>query len=360
MASPREPLTVATDSSALNRTQRKFIWFFLILGLLVVGGYLLWTSPLLGKHLPQFTGEAIETFTPLAAVSTVISTETAAVVQTDMPDDDVSLPTASAVAVDAKKRVCGQTEPMLILALGIDENEQSDVIRLIRVDFTEERILILSIPRDFWVPIPGLEDRNITQFRINAAYGYGEYFNGSGQGIVKASETIYQNYGILFDRYAVAHFDLFVQMVDALGGVDIYLDGPIGAYGSSGLHHLDGAAALDFSRERKADTDDHRILRQSAIIQGLYEKILQPEYLVRLPSLGIRFITDKSVITDMTLNDVSTFTCFVQKIGKESIVFRDIPPEYYTPTITNMGRYIKIPKPEATTYIQDLILNGNY
>ena len=71
-------------------------------------------------------------------------------------------------------------------------------------------------------------------------------------------------------------------------------------------------------------------------------------------------IKDKGVVTDLTLRDIYTFMCFIQEIDENSLVFKDIPLDLYTPMITNYGRHIKVPKPEATIYIQDLLLNGNY
>lgn len=340
--------------------KKKHWWWILILILLIVCavGYYLWTNPILGRQLPQFTGETIKTFTPLPAVQTALS-------GTSTPSSE-QLPTKEHSQKEQESKVkrsdavCGQTEPMIVLALGIDEVEQADVIRLVRIDFIERRILVLSIPRDFWVPIPGLEEYNITQFRINAAYGYGQYFDGPRQGVVKFSETVYYNYGINFDHYGAVHFGVFENMIDAIGGVDFYLDGPIGAYGSAGYHHMNGADALLFARERKYDLDAYRIQRQSIIIDAFIDKIRQPENLARIPALGAQIIKDEGVVTDFSLRDVYTFLCFIQELNEDSLVFMDMPVDYYTPMITNMGQYIKVPKPEATTYIQDLILNGNY
>ncbi|HNR02631.1 MAG TPA: LCP family protein [Anaerolineaceae bacterium] len=340
----------STEQPPKKKSRKALIWILFVLAALIVCGYLLWTNPIFGKKLPQFTGEAITTFTPLPS-----STPQAGTVLPEPTVEMIAPTLAVQVPAENVKPVCGQTEPMYILALGIDEVEQADVIRLVRVDFTQRRILILSIPRDFWVPIPGLEDHNITQFRINAAYGYGEYFNGPGQGVVKFSETVYQNYGITFDRYVVAHFSNFSDLVDQIRGVDIYLEEPIGAYASAGHHHYDGKSALLFVRQRTADLDAYRIQRQSAILKGLYDKLSKPEYLLKLPALGIKFIQDKSVITDLRLQDVSTFTCFIREINRDSLVFVDIPYELYTPMVTNYGRQIKVPKPEAAIFIQDFL-----
>jgi LCP family protein required for cell wall assembly len=304
----------------------------------------------LGRQLPQFTFEPQATFTPLPTSATLPATP---VVEGTEPAQEVTRSTP-----DVPSPVCGQTEPMVILVLGIDEVEQADMIRVVRVDFQKRQVMVLSIPRDFWVPIPGLEEHNITQFRINAAYGYGEYFNGRGQGVVKFSETMYQNYGVIFDRYVVAHFTNFSDLVDQIGGVDIYLEEPIGAYASAGHHHYDGKSALLFVRQRTADLDAYRIQRQSAILKGLYEKLSKPEYLVKLPVLGVKFIKDKTVITDLRLQDVYTFNCFIREMNRDSLVFVDIPYDLYTPMVTNFGRHIKVPKPDATDFIQDMIING--
>ena len=351
---------IKTNDSPVVAQKKKRRWWILVLILLIIcaAGYYFWTNPILGRQLPQFTGEAIKTFTPLPAVQTALSGNTTSSTQQSPVIENTQKDMEG--VTKKSQAVCGQTEPMIILALGIDEVEQADVIRLVRVDFTERKVLILSIPRDFWVPIPGLEQYDITQFRINAAYGYGQYFDGPGQGVVKFSETVYYNYGINFDHYGAVHFEVFEQMIDAIGGGDLYLDGPIGAYGSAGYHHMNGADALLFARERNYDQDAYRIQRQSVIIAAFIDKLKKPDYLPKIPALAAQIIQDKGVVTDISLSDVYTFVCFIQELNEDSIVFMDMPVETYTPMITNLGSYIKVPKPEATVYIQDLILNGNY
>ena len=355
-----QPLQQEQSSPRKGKRRRRWVFWLLFVIVLLAGlFYLIWINPLFGAQLPKFSGEPFQTFTPLPAVSTSMSAV------------DPSTPATGPVVSDHGKTednpatrrstaVCGQTDPMIILGLGIDEVEQADVIRLVRVDFIDRRVLILSIPRDLWVPIPGLEEHNITQFKINAAYGYGEYFDGRGQGVVKFSETIYYNYGVAFDHYGAVHFNIFEQLIDAVGGVDFYLDGPIGAYGYKGNHHMDGKTALEFARWRNADLDRYRIMRQSVIMNALIQKLRQPENLTKLPALGVKVLNDRGVVTDLTLRDVYTFICFIQELDKDSLVFVDIPTDLYTPMITNYGRHIKVPNPEVTTFIQDKILNGNY
>ncbi len=331
----------------------------LVLACLCAGSYFLWTGSLFGKKLPEFTQESS---VGVAAPTVVVPAEVTldAPVQTPVTAaSPIVLLTLTQQPEDVKP-VCGQKQPMTLLVLGIDEHEQSDVIRIVRVDFIERRMLVLSIPRDFWVAIPGMGAHGITDSKINAAYGYGEFFLGAGQGVVESSNTIYQNYGITFDRYVVFHFSNFEQMIDAVGGVDVVLDAPIGAYGTAGTTHLNGTSALEYARNRDADNDNFRVLRQSAIIKALFDKLRQPENLAKLPGLGIRFLADKTVLTDLSLGDVSTFVCLAGELSGASLVLKEIPADLYMPAHTGDGRYIDIPAPEAKLYIQNLVINGDY
>lgn len=340
---------------------KKLIIGLILILLICVGGYFLWTGSLFGKKLPEFvqaTTEQVSIPLPQSQVSQD-ATKEIPLITPMITVAPITLSTPTPLP-DNVKPVCGQKEPLIILVLGIDENEQSDVIRLVRVDFVQRRILVLSIPRDFWVPIPDMAQHGITEFKINAAYGYGEYFNGPGQGVVETSKTIFQNYGVTFDRYVVFHFSNFERMIDAVGGVDIVLDAPIGAYGTAGKTHLDGKTALVYAQNRDADNDNFRVLRQTEIIKALYKKIMQPEYVSKLPGLGLQFLRDKTIITDLSLSDLSTFVCMTSELSSSSLVFKDIPGNLYTPAHTNTGRYIDIPSPGATIYIQDLVVNGNY
>ncbi len=342
-----------------KKRSAKWITFLIVLAVLAAGGYYLWTGSLFGKRLPTFRGESIETFTPLVTSVPVDATIEVALVTPVPQVTPMVLNTPTALPVDVKP-VCGQKQPMILLGLGIDENEQADVIRIVRVDFIERKILILSIPRDFWVSIPGLSKYNITQFKINAAYGYGEYFLGQGQGVVQQANTLNHNYAISFDRYVVFHFSNFERMIDAIGGVDIVLEEPIGAYGTAGVTHLDGKTALNYAQNRKNDNDLFRIKRQTEIIKGLYSKMIQTENIIKLPGVGVEFLGDRSVLTDLSLQDVITFTCLAGEIDDLSLVFRDIPPELYQSARTNTGRFIFVPSDQVTSYIQDLVINGNY
>jgi len=256
--------------------------------------------------------------------------------------------------------VCGQSEPMFILGLGVDDNEQADAIRMIRVDFITGQVLVLSFPRDTWLPITGLEDEGITAGRINSTYGYGEAYKGPGEGAALLADTLKNNYQVTFDRWFSAHFSLFVNFIDSLGGVDIDLAQPIGGYGFKGKLHLNGREALTYVRQRANDSDLYRIQRQAEVMKGLFRKLIQPQNITALPELSAKMLDDRTFHTNLSLNDVTSLACFAANLIEEDIVFLDIPPEFVPGIETETGAFIRIPSPEVVDFIRKAYIEGVY
>src|SRR5690606_2660694 len=87
---------------------------------------------------------------------------------------------------------------------------RSDTIIVARVDPESTHVDMVSFPRDLWVPIPGHGES-----RINSAYGYGR------QVLI---DTISENFGIDIHHYIEIDFTGFQRLVDAVGGVPVWLD----------------------------------------------------------------------------------------------------------------------------------------
>lgn len=120
--------------------------------------------------------------------------------------------------------------------------QRSDSIAILRVAPDEERIDVLSIPRDLWVILPdGSENR------INAAYAK------STQTLI---DTIDDNLGIPIHHFAEVDFAGFQKLIDALGGVPMYFDSPVRDRNSglsipdAGCVVLNGPEGLAFARSR--------------------------------------------------------------------------------------------------------------
>jgi LCP family protein required for cell wall assembly len=141
--------------------------------------------------------------------------------------------------------------------------QRADTIMVVHLPADRARIYLVSFPRDAWVPIQGHGDA-----KLNAAFSFG------GPPLLIA--TIERLTGVRVDHVAILDFEGFRSMTDALGGVDVRVartvrDPARKVIWSAGTHHLDGARALDFVRQRHnlPGGDLGRIKRQQAFLRAL-------------------------------------------------------------------------------------------
>jgi LCP family protein required for cell wall assembly len=353
----------------LHKPKRKSTGLILLALLAFAAAVVLlaWNNPLLGRRLPTAD---VRLFPSLPApLATQVFLEALQPAPTTAPLPTVaSLPTstpaeAAAAQAAAKEPACGGPEQMLVLGLGIDLNAQSDVIRLMRIDFVEQQVRILSIPRDFVVMIPGFEQYKIDLGRISAAYGFGEYFNGEGKGngVIATANTIYANYGVQPDRYVVVQRESAAKWVDRLGGVEMVLDKAVDgtAYGlpffNAGEQHFDGKEAYEYFLIRSPDSDIDRINRQSLLLKALYAKAVSSLNVVQLTGLGVEAARDKSVQTDLSARELYALACLGKLMTEADMQFVEIPGEMYHYATTEGGGSVLVPHAEAARFIQEAL-----
>lgn len=137
----------------------------------------------------------------------------------------------------------------VMLGKGAPSGQRSDSIAIMRIDPRQERIDMLSIPRDLWVRIAGTEEEQ----RINTAYAK------SAQTLV---DTIQQDLGIPINHYVEIDLQGFQNLVDAIGGVPMYFPNPVKDTNSGlvvknkGCVLLDGYMGLAFARSRHLQYSD--------------------------------------------------------------------------------------------------------
>lgn len=156
----------------------------------------------------------------------------------------------------------------------------ADTILLVRLDPGANRVVVLSIPRDVWVNLPGHG-----WHKVNAASPLG------GPDLMK--EAVARITGVRADRYVVVSTEALRRGVDALGGVRVCVEKPMryrdAAAGleidlEPGCQVLDGKKAEGYLRFRKdALGDIGRIQRQQTFFHALKEQALSPFGLLRLP-----------------------------------------------------------------------------
>jgi LCP family protein required for cell wall assembly len=243
-----------------------------------------------------------------------------------------------------------------VLLLGTDTrpSEQgyrtrSDTIMLLMLDPVTKQASMLSVPRDLYVDLPG---RGLN--RVNTAYVY-----GGGQ---LAVDTIEYNLGVHVNYYVVVNFNVFVTLVDEIGGIDIYVPKEIRDptypdenfgydpfYISAGQHHLDGATALKYARTRHADNDYERARRQQAVVLAIRERILSldmlPTLVQRAPALYATL--SDSIKTDMTLEEMISLALLAEDIPEENIRTGVIDSQYVVGYYTPEGASVLIPNRES-------------
>jgi LCP family protein required for cell wall assembly len=149
--------------------------------------------------------------------------------------------------------------------------ERTEVIALVRLEHGADTLRVLHVPRD-----TAVERCDGTRGRINAAYVIGEQ-DGTG-GLTCLVETLTAWSGLTIDHLAKVDFRGFIDIVDAIGGVEMELDAPL-RDGKSGLDlpagtvRLDGEAALSFVRARYLDDDFGRIARQQRFLREVQAEV---------------------------------------------------------------------------------------
>jgi LCP family protein required for cell wall assembly len=324
-----------------------------------------WTEPL-GPGL----GLPTRTVTPAAIALDEATNTPAADASLSEAEEDVEQPTEAVQATDTAvptpttAPLCGGPPVMTVLALGIDGNENylyglSDVIRVVRVDFVKPKVTVLAMPRDLWVEIPEIEEPyGITHGKLNQAYFYGTpgmgYYDGPGAGAGLLARTLDLNFDLLVDHYGAVSMQTFVKMVDAVGGIDIYLptdvDGtPVDdktedmGYFDAGQQHFTGDQALRFSRIRKRYNAFTRSSNQNMVLCALKDKVTSPAVVPKIPQIINAF--QDSILTDLSPEQLAQLACLVPKLDSENLIFTTIPEDLLSP-----GR-VYSPQQKAETYV---------
>lgn len=231
-----------------------------------------------------------------------------------------------------------------LLVLGTDRTEgmnigRSDTILLLSIVPLQPYVSMLSIPRDLWVNVPG-----IGEDRINTAHFYAEA-SQPGSGPDATLETIRANFGVRVTRYVTINFDGFVELIDAVGGVDIELAQAEGGL-PAGTHHLDAGQALAFVRERYSSDDFYRMRHGQMVVQAAAGKMANPTNWWRWP--GIVSALGRAVKTNVPFYDWPRLGLALLRAAlANTIDSHVIDRDYVTPYTTGQGANILMPNWDA-------------
>jgi len=341
----------------------------LVLGvLLVVTGMMLYPSLKQRWSAPLGPGLELPTYT----VTSAQKTATQAIFSPTPPEQSGNASLIRPIATSTlphhptptPKPLCGGPALMTILGVGADSGGDynyglADVIRIARVDFVTPKITALSMPRDLWVEIPEITNPyGITHGKLNQAYFYGGpgmgYYQGPGAGPGLLARTLDLNFGLRVDHYGAVNMQTFVKIVDAVGGIDIYLPNDVDGrpiddktedmgYFNAGQQHFNGDQALRFARIRKKYNDFTRMDHQNMVICALKEKITRPAVVPKIPQIIAAF--QGAVLTDLSPEQIGQLGCLAPQLKRENILFTSLPEEILSP-----GR-VYSPQQKAETFV---------
>ena len=245
-----------------------------------------------------------------------------------------------------------------ILLLGSDQRFgrggfRTDTILLFTINPAENSVNITSFPRDLYVQIPGYSSS-----RINTALARG--------GFEILASTFEYNLGVRPDYYVMINFWSFVEVVDSLGGIDVYASQPLSDYTArgwftipAGLNHMDGDTALYYSRSRKSTSDFDRNRRQQEVVMATIDKLISLYTIAKIPELYNIYVDNFT--TNIKLNDIIPLIPVAARIKNTNKFQR-----YYigrgqvTSWRTPGGAAVLLPKREAVMSVMRQALNSPY
>ena len=274
-----------------------------------------------------------------------------------VPDEPGQVMNVLLVGSDSREDLSGEAADQA----GQEEvtGERSDTIILLHVDPREQKAGILSIPRDLYVPIAGTDGSD----RVNVAFALG--------GAERLLATVQDGLGIQINHFAEVDFVGFREIVDALGGVSVFVPNPARDTFSgldlprAGCVGLNGEQALGWVRSRHYEYltggrwvedprgDLGRIGRQQDFLRRVMKKaartgITNPLRLNRLIGIGVRTLT---VDAAMSTSDIASLARRFRTVDPDTVDTLVLPTE---PKTIGGKQVLVLDQPEARAAVDRL------
>lgn len=261
--------------------------------------------------------------------------------------------TAEEQAFEDKKKELGDLNKT-IAVFGVDEDEiRTDVIFVVNLNTMTNKVKVVSIPRDTKVIWSDKQKRAYNQLtgytqnisKLNEMAAYGRINQNIGNIRDFTIDEIENILRVHIDNYVVINLDAFKEIVDAIGGVDMYVpqdmyyvDNSQGLYINlkEGQQHLDAEDAEGLVRFRRyALGDEARVEVQQLFLKAVAEKVMSPEMVSNLPNMVSRLLP--YVKTDIKLTEVLGYVSLVEEFSLSGLEFHIVPgygddsegPSYY-------------------------------
>ena len=258
---------------------------------------------------------------------------------------------------DMSKDLNVTKNPFNIYVSGIDtfgeisSVSRSDVNMVVSVNPTTRQILLTSIPRDYYV-------------KLHGKTGYPDKLTHAGMyGTDMSIKTIEDLLNIEINYYVTVNFTSVIDIVDAIGGVNVYSDYTFVSKDNykyqEGYNQVDGEKALSFARERKAFLagDRQRIKNQQHLLKAIFEKCTSKSIITKytklLDSVSNSFVTNMKMSRLTSLVRMQLTNNYSWTIISNSLNGTDA--SNYTYSAPNTKAYVMEPVEESVEYASELI-----
>ena len=307
---------------------------------------------------PGFGSEPSTTVPPATTTSTTVPTTTTTIptTTTTVPGGTTTAPpttvppttTTAPTTTTTIPTILDTTDRLTVALLGGDAGQgrpgiRTDTIIVVSVDTVTGNAAMFSIPRN-WAntPIPAGHPAHDTwgcgcyPEIANTIYPAGlarpELFpGGPNSGINAVKAVLGEILGIPIDYVALVALDGFVDLIDAIGGVDITVVKPVydpeqwqpdGTYLDidipPGDYHWDGRMALAYARVRQQDSDYYRMDRQRCLLEAVASELDTFTLLARLPL--ITQVVKESLVTDIPFADIPDLFDLADRVDTDRVV----------------------------------------
>jgi len=268
----------------------------------------------------------------------------------------------------------GETEDrinILIMGMGGEGHDGpllTDTLMVASIRPSDNKVAILSIPRDLLVPLP-----NFGWKKINSANAYGELAN-PGHGAEQTRDVIEELLGVSVPYYVRVDFDGFRTLIDSVDGIDIYVDRDFSDYSyptanhgmrtvsfKKGWKHMTGEDSLIFARSRHGTngegSDFARSKRQQKVLSALKDKASQFKTL-KNPAVISNLLAAlrANVVTNLQIGEIIRFARMAQNVDTSQIIHEVLDNGQNSPLADAVlnGAYVLVPKDDDWQNIRDI------
>jgi LCP family protein required for cell wall assembly len=319
------------------KTRSAAIVIILGLGMLIFFGWL-------GIYAyQQRQGPALDSTPEYVFYTTAPQAIPTAILATPTPIPETPTP----IPANIQTSLCGETDAWNLLILGtnesaIDDVKGADLTRMLRADFPNRRVIVYAFSRDLWVDTTGLglTAPVISATRLGMVFHEGHIrslqfaeLDTVIDGTRAIAKMLSKNFSLSTDHYLTVDLDHLPAMVDAIGGIPIYIperttSPGLGMVIQAGQQTLNGSQVAAYARALP-DSDFGRIRRNQLLLEALRQRLLDPTIWAQIPQLYTRF--EQVVATDLSLEQINHLACLLKEVPTDAVIQDGVRQEWTMP-----------------------------